>query len=81
MTKVITLDLQEDAMAFADRQVKEGRYPSLSRVVEDALRLLGERERKIEALRAAIIEGEESGEPEPFDFDEFIAECRAETQD
>ena len=27
---------------------------------------------KFEALRQALIEGEQSGEPTPFDFDEFI---------
>lgn len=32
---------------------------------------------EIEAIRAAIIEGEESGEPEPFDFDVFIEKKRA----
>ena len=31
---------------------------------------------KIEALRAALIEGERSGASTPFDFDEFIARKR-----
>lgn len=34
--------------------------------------------RKLEALRAVVIEGGPSGPPEPFDFDAFIAERRAE---
>lgn len=34
--------------------------------------------RKAEALVAALIEGEESGEPRPFDFEEFEARKRAE---
>lgn len=33
-----------------------------------------ERESKLEALRAALIEGEQSGQPMPFDFDAFIQE-------
>lgn len=37
-----------------------------------------EYQRKVEALRAAIDEGERSGPPEPFDIDAFIAERRAE---
>ena len=37
-----------------------------------------EYQRKLEALRAAIIEGELSGPSQPFDFDAFIAERRAE---
>jgi len=43
--------------------------------VEAALRLLRD-QAEIEAIRAAIIEGEESGEPQPFDFDEFLDEMR-----
>jgi antitoxin ParD1/3/4 len=38
-----------------------------------ALRLLEEREAKLTALRAALIEGEESGPSTPFDFEAFIA--------
>ena len=29
------------------------------------------------ALRSALVEGEESGDPEPFDFDAFIAAKKA----
>ena len=36
------------------------------------LRLLEERELKVEELRAAIIKGEESGAPVPFDVRAFI---------
>lgn len=37
-----------------------------------------EYQRKVEALRAALIEGERSGPSKPFDFDAFIATRRAE---
>jgi antitoxin ParD1/3/4 len=43
-----------------------------------ALRLLEEREAKLTALRAALIEGEESGPSTPFDFEAFIARKRNE---
>lgn len=33
---------------------------------------------KLAALRAALIEGEESGPAEDFDFDAFIAEMNAQ---
>ena len=43
----------------------------------DRLRLFEEREAKVEALRNALIEGEQSGRATPFDFDVFIARKRS----
>lgn len=63
--------------------VSSGRYSSASEVLRDGLRLIEEREQqrqiKLEALRVAIREGLESGEPEPFDLEEFITEARSST--
>jgi antitoxin ParD1/3/4 len=39
---------------------------------------LEEHEAKLEALRAALIEGEQSGVSTPFDFDEFIERKKVE---
>jgi antitoxin ParD1/3/4 len=63
---------------FVATQVKEGRYGNASDVIRAGLRLLEEREAKLAALRAALIEGEESGPALPFDFDEFVAEMQRE---
>lgn len=40
------------------------------------LRLLKEQEAKLSALRAALVEGENSGASAAFDFDHFIARKR-----
>jgi len=46
---------------FIAQQIKNGRYASASEVVREGLRFLEEREVKLNALRRALIEGEESG--------------------
>ncbi len=61
---------------FIDSQVDKGRYGSASDVVRAGLRVLEEREAHLAALRAALIQGENSGPPTPFDFDAFIKEKR-----
>ena len=63
---------------FIDKQVQTGRYGTASDVVRAGLRLLEDYEIRVKALEAALIEGEASGEPRPFDFDAFKARKRAE---
>jgi len=77
MNKHTTLALDEHAADFIEQQIEDGNYSSASEVVSAGLKLLEERQEKIERLRAAIIEGEESGEPRPFDFDEFLKRMHA----
>jgi antitoxin ParD1/3/4 len=78
MNKNTSVSLGEHFTTFVDRQVTEGRYGSASEVMRAALRLLEEQEANLQALRAALIEGEESGPSEPFDFDAFVAGKRAQ---
>ena len=52
---------------------KTGRYNSASEVIRAGLRLLQDEETKMAALRSALIEGENSGQPTSFDIDEFIS--------
>ncbi|CAO4168897.1 type II toxin-antitoxin system ParD family antitoxin [Methylorubrum aminovorans] len=77
MTRNTSVSLGEHFAQFIDRQVEGGRYSSASEVVRAGLRLLEEREVAVERLRAALIEGEESGPPEPFDPEVFLREKRA----
>ena len=57
--------------AFIAEQLKEGRYGSASEIVRAGLRLLEEQESRIRQLRAALIEGEESGFVE-YSLQEFM---------
>ena len=62
---------------FLSREVTSGRFRSVSEVVRAGLRLLEDQETQLAALRAALVEGENSGEPEEFDFDAFVAAKKA----
>lgn len=68
-----SISLDDHFSRFLSREVATGRYRSASEVVRAGLRLLEDQETQMAALRSALIEGEESGEPEAFDFDAFIA--------
>jgi antitoxin ParD1/3/4 len=80
MPKETTLRLEKYFLAFMEDMVASGRFSSPSQVVQAGLRLLEERESALEDLRAALQEGEESGEAEPFDFDEFLAEMHEKAE-
>jgi antitoxin ParD1/3/4 len=77
MTKNTSISLGDHFSNFVDRQLAQGRYGSASEVVRASLRLPEEHEIKLAALRAALIEGEQSGPSEPFDFDRFLEGKRA----
>lgn len=76
MGRVTSFSLGDHFNSFVEAQVKEGRYDNASDVMRAALRLLEEREARVAALRAALIEGEESGPSKPFDFEAFISRKR-----
>ncbi len=62
---------------FARRKVESGEFGSTSEVVREAMRRYIAEDAQGEALERALKEGLESGPAEPFDFDAFLAEKRA----
>ena len=78
MRKSTSISIEEDFDAFIDQQVANGRFENAGEVVEAGLRLLKEKDASLAALEAALIEGEESGEAGPFDFDAFLERKRAQ---
>lgn len=72
MNKNTSISLGNHYAAFIESRVAAGRFGSASEVVRAGLRLLEEHEMRVEALRAALVEGEASGAPEAFDPDTFL---------
>jgi antitoxin ParD1/3/4 len=79
MAQNTSISLDDHFSDFLSQQVSSGRYHSASEVVRAGLRLLEDRETQLTALRAALVAGEQSGEPESFDFDAFITDMKART--
>jgi antitoxin ParD1/3/4 len=76
MARNTSISLGDHFVGFIDRQVESGRYGSASDVVRAGLRLLEEHEARVKALQEALIAGEESGEPQPFDNEAFLKRMR-----
>jgi len=67
--KTITLTEQQNAWIAA--QIAAGSYTNDSEAIRDLIRREQERGAEVESIRQALIDGEQSGEPEPFDFAAF----------
>ncbi|WP_257254209.1 MULTISPECIES: type II toxin-antitoxin system ParD family antitoxin [unclassified Endozoicomonas] len=73
MAKNTSITLGDHFDGFISSQVNSGRYGSASEVIRAALRLLENRETKLETLRQLLIEGEESGNAD-YNLDSIIDE-------
>ena len=67
--KTITLTEQQDSWIKA--QIEAGHYTNDSEYIRDLIRREQERNAEIDAIRAALVEGEASGEPISFDVAAF----------
>jgi antitoxin ParD1/3/4 len=75
--KNTSVSLDDHFTTFIEAQVGQGRYSNASDVMRAGLRLLEEHEAKLAVLRAALIEGEQSG-VSPHDVRDIWAAVKEE---
>lgn len=73
MARNTSINLGTHFNDFINQQLNHGRYGSASEVIRAGLRLLEEHEAKLNALRAKLTEGEQSGYTE-YSLDSLINE-------
>ena len=76
--KNTSVALGEPFIQFARRKVESGEFATTSEVVREAMRRYIAEDANLEAIRQALIEGENSGPTEPWDLDAFLKERRLE---
>lgn len=76
MPRSTSVTLSDHFNRFVEAQVASGRYGSASEVIREGLRLVEERERRLDDLNAAIDAGLESGVAEEFSWDAVRREGR-----
>ena len=77
MARTVTVTLGPHFEEFIQANIASGRYNNVSEVIRAALRLMEDEEARLAAIRAALIEGEESGIVEDFDPEKFLEELHA----
>jgi antitoxin ParD1/3/4 len=79
MAKNTSFVLGDHFDTFVAAQIKAGRYANATDVIRSGLRMLEEHERKVAALRDALIEGENSGPDGPLDMEAILRSARAKS--
>ena len=77
VAKNTSVTLGDHFDSFITLQVQNGRYGSASEVIRSALRLLEDQEAKLNMLRQALAEGEQSGIAD-YDLNSLMSELDAE---
>jgi antitoxin ParD1/3/4 len=72
MAKSTSVNLSDHFCNFIAAQVDTGRYGSASEVVRAGLRILEQREARLQALKDALRDGLDSGIAEDFEFDQWL---------
>ncbi|MBL4574411.1 MAG: type II toxin-antitoxin system ParD family antitoxin [Gammaproteobacteria bacterium] len=78
MAKNTSMTLGEHFDGFISHQIQSGRYGSASEVVRAGLRVLEDKESKLDVLRQMLTDGEESGIAD-YSYDSLMAELDAES--
>lgn len=81
MGKNTSISLGPHYEEFIAQKLASGSFKNASEVVRAALRLLEEREQKVELLRKAIDEGIQSGIVTDFDPEAFLQELHQSKED
>ncbi|MBA2776333.1 MAG: type II toxin-antitoxin system ParD family antitoxin [Chloroflexia bacterium] len=76
MIRNASVSLGNHFAAFVYLQVDSGRFGWASDVIRAGLRLLEEHEARVQALRQALVGGEQSGQAERFDVEDFLRSQR-----
>ena len=76
MAKNTSFILGDHFDAFVTSQVEAGRYRNATDVIHSGLRLLEERELRLQTLRHALIDGEQSGIAGPLDMAKIKRQAR-----
>ena len=80
VSKNTSIALGAPFQEFARRKVESGEFGSTSEVVREAMRRYIAEDTKVEALRAALQEGLDSGPATDFDFDVWMEKHFPETE-
>ena len=70
-TKRKTITITDNQDNWIKSQINAGDFTNDSEYIRDLIRRDQTSQADIEVIRAALIEGEESGEPQPFDIAQF----------